>query len=135
MKKRPKTCGKPGARCRRVERMSATARAAYEKRLERDRARLKRVYHERREIVFARHGHTCAVCGCALDRVNREIDHEDTFVRTCKSYQPHRSGWLAEAADNYQPICIPCHDKKTREDRRKRIARSLESCALEDAPF
>lgn len=134
-KRRPKTSGKPGARCNRVLRMTAAARSAYERKLERDRERLRKVYHERRESVFARHDHRCAACGCELDKINREIDHEDTFLRTCKSYQPHRSGWLAEAAENYQPLCIPCHDRKTVEDRRKRWARSIESANSEEAPF
>lgn len=115
--------------------MERKQRAAYERRLELDRARLRRVYHERRNAVFARNGNLCAACGCELDANNREIDHEDTFLRSCKSYQPHRTGWVDEARENYQGLCIPCHDRKTQDDRQKRAARAIEAAGLDEAPF
>lgn len=134
-RRRPKTCGKAGARNKRAVALSSERREVYEKKLERDRARLRRIYHERREAFFARGGNRCAVCGIDLDATNREIDHEDTFMRAHRACQPHRSGWEDEARENYQPLCIPCHDKKTRDDRRARIARSIEIAQAEDAPF
>jgi len=133
MKKRPKTSGKPGARARKFLRLGPIARARYERKLARDRERLRRIYHERRSLVDRWSNGRCAACGTELAPDERDIDHVDASLKRLPAHQPHRSGWLEEARENMQPLCLGCHVAKTRVDRAKRAAQFVERAQQERA--
>ncbi len=125
-KRRPKTCGKPGARTRRIAALAPERRSSYERKLARDRERLRRIYHERRALVDRWHDGKCAACGQPVTAEERDLDHVDCSLKRLKSTQPHRTGWLEEARENMQPLCVGCHIEKNRADRAKKAARYIE---------
>lgn len=61
-----------------------------------------------RQFLARRDGGACAVCGGDLREGDVHIDH----VVPLALHGPH-------AVDNLQLLCVPCHDAKTTEDRRR----------------
>lgn len=126
--------GTPGHRSARVLALGKVERCKYERRLKRDRERLRALYVERRSAVAASQGWRCAECSASVGPGEYDLDHVDASQKSLKAHQPHRSGWGAER-DNLQALCLPCHVSKTRVDRWRRIGRIVERGAEPPAPF
>lgn len=99
---------------RHLEAPSPTERADTPEQREADRMRSSRRWQALRALVLAKEPmcRACAVAG--RERAAAEVDHIEPVVVSIRAGRP----LMAFTESNLQPLCEPCHDAKSAEERR-----------------